>query len=120
MAAAPFDGSRALEVNKVKYRMMSAVALLALTACGQDEASQVVAEAQPLVSGIDTGAMDKSVRPGDDFFMFMNGAWIEETEIPADKASYGGFTVLRDESTENVKAIIEESATGDFAKGSDE
>ena len=104
----------------MKYRMMSAVALLALTACGQDEASQVVAEAQPLVSGIDTEAMDKSVRPGDDFFMFMNGAWIEETEIPADKASYGGFTVLRDESTKNVKAIIEESATGDFAKGSDE
>ena len=104
----------------MKYRMMSAVALLALTACGQDRASQVVAEAQPLVSGIDTEAMDKSVRPGDDFFTFMNGAWIEATEIPADKSSYGGFTVLRDESTENVKAIIDESATGDFAKGSDE
>ncbi|MCZ6770710.1 MAG: peptidase M13, partial [Proteobacteria bacterium] len=104
----------------MKYRMMSAVAFLALTACGQEDASQVVAEAQPLVSGIDTEAMDKSVRPGDDFFMFMNGAWIEETEIPADKSSYGGFTVLRDESTENVKAIIDESATGDFAKGSDE
>ena len=104
----------------MKYRMMSAVALLALTACGQDEASQVVAEAQPLVSGIDTEAMDKSVRPGDDFFMFMNGVWIEETEIPADKSYYGGFIVLRDDSIEDVKAIIEESATGDFAKGTDE
>ena len=100
--------------------MMSAVALLALTACGQDEASQVVAEAQPLVSGIDTEAMDKSVRPGDDFFMFMNGAWIEETEIPADKASYGIGYILHEESQEQVKTIIEEAAAGDFATGSDE
>ncbi len=107
----------------MKHYVIAAVTLAALTACGQQESTEaVVEEAAPveLISGIDIDAMDKSVRPGDDFFMFMNGAWIEETEIPADKATYGGFTVLRDESTENVKAIIDESATGDFAKGSDE
>ena len=99
------------------------MALTALTACGQQENTEAVvdeAAGAELVSGIDIDAMDKNVRPGDDFFMFMNGVWIEETEIPADKSSYGGFTVLRDDSTANVKAIIEESATGDFAKGSDE
>jgi putative endopeptidase len=107
----------------VKYRMISAAALVALAACGQQQSEQAAATdeapAAP-VSGISTEYMDKSVRPGDDFFMFMNGAWIAETEIPADKASYGGFGILRDESTENVKAIIDESATGDFAKGTDE
>ena len=60
-AVAPLAGRHAIEVNKVKYRMMSAIALLALTACGQDEAGQVVAEARPLVSGIDTEAMDNLV-----------------------------------------------------------
>jgi putative endopeptidase len=108
---------------QVKHYLIAAAVLTALAACGQQENNEAVVEAAApveLVSGIDIDAMDKSVRPGDDFFMFMNGAWIEETEIPADKSSYGGFTVLRDESTENVKAIIEESATGDFAKGSDE
>ena len=40
--------------------------------------------------------------------------------MPADKARYGLFDMLRDESQEAVKAIIEKSATGDFAKGTDE
>ncbi|MBT8099960.1 MAG: peptidase M13 [Gammaproteobacteria bacterium] len=64
--------------------------------------------------------MDKSVHPGNDFFNYMNGAWLDKTEIPADKASYGGFGILADEAQEDVKVIIEESASGDFAMGSDE
>ena len=73
-----------------------------------------------LTSGIALENMDTNVRPGDDFFSYVNGKWIAETEIPADKASYGGFAILADEAQEDVKAIIERSATGDFAKGTDE
>jgi len=104
--------------------MIGAVTLVALAGCGEQQSGgsaavedDVLAE---LVSGISTEHMDKSIRPGDDFFMYMNGTWVDETEIPADKASYGGFGILRDEATENVKGIIEESASGDFAKGTDE
>ena len=101
--------------------IISAAALLTLVACGQQTEDQAVVEPpKALVSGIDTAGMDQSVRPGEDFFSYMNGTWVAETEIPADKARYGTFDVLRDESQEAVKAIIEESATGDFAKGSDE
>lgn len=105
----------------MKRQILGAVALMALTACGQQQSgtSDTVADAAP-ISGIAIEHMDKSIRPGDDFFSFMNGAWVAETEIPADKATYGGFSVLADESQENVKAIIEESATGDFADGTDE
>jgi len=60
------------------------------------------------------------VKPGDDFFSYVNGVWLQETEIPADRSRYGGFAILRDESQANVKTIVEESASGDFAKGSDE
>ena len=105
-------------VNKV---LSGAAALAILAACGQDQgtvADSTVAAA--LHSGITIEYMDKSIRPGDDFFSYVNGVWVEETEIPKDRASYGGFTILREESQENVKAIIEESATGDFAKGTDE
>jgi putative endopeptidase len=73
-----------------------------------------------LISGIDVSGMDTSVRPGDDFFAYVNGTWVAETEMPADKARYGLFHILSDESQENVKAIIEKSASGDFAKGTDE
>jgi putative endopeptidase len=105
----------------VKYRLLVAATMLALAACGQKDTTTAEADVKDtLISGISTEHMDKSIRPGDDFFMFMNGAWIDQTEIPADKASYGGFGILRDESTENVQVIINEAATGDFAKGSDE
>jgi putative endopeptidase len=41
--------------------------------------------------GIDTAGMDKSVKPGDDFFGYVNGNWAKNTPIPADRSSYGGF-----------------------------
>ena len=64
--------------------------------------------------------MDQSIRPGDDFFSYVNGSWVKATEIPADKGRYGAFDLLRDESQEAVKTIIEESSKGSFAKGTDE
>ncbi len=95
--------------------------MVALAACGQQQAPTTTAEAPAaLKSGIALENMDTSVRPGDDFFSYVNGKWIAETEIPADKATYGGFGILADEAEEDVKAIIEQSASGDFAKGTDE
>jgi putative endopeptidase len=96
----------------MKRTILGARALVLAVACGS--------ETTTLVSGIDTQYMDTGTRPGDDFFRYMNGKWLDETEIPADKSNYGGFIILGDEAQENVKAIIEESATGDFAKGTDE
>lgn len=106
----------------MKKPILGAAALLVLAACSQEQpASQQVADEAPaLKSGINLEAMDTSVRPGDDFFSYVNGTWVEETEIPADKPSYGVGYMLYEEAQENVKAIIETSATGDFAKGTDE
>jgi putative endopeptidase len=100
---------------------MAAAAMVALAGCGQQQAPTAAkATSETLKSGITTEHMDTSVRPGDDFFSYVNGKWIAETEIPADKASYGGFGILADEAQEDVKAIIEQSASGSFAAGSDE
>ena len=105
----------------VKKTIIGAAALFALAACEQQSTTDTGgAEARALVSGIDISDIDDSVRPGDDFFAYVNGKWVEEFEIPADKSNYGTFTKLHDESREDVRAIIEMSATGDFAKGSDE
>ena len=109
----------------MKKLLISATALLVVAACGQEAKEPAVEEPKAeepkaLVSGIDLTGMDTSVRPGDDFFEYVNGAWVNATEMPADKSRYGLFDMLRDESQENVKAIIEKSATGDFAKGTDE
>lgn len=96
--------------------MIGAAALLFLAACGQPAAEAPKAR----VSGIDVAGMDLSVRPGDDFFAYVNGKWAAETQMPADRSRYGTFDILRDESQEKVKAIVEASASGDFAKGTDE
>ena len=101
--------------------IIGAVALTALAACGQQQQpTQAVEDAQQLRSGIVVENMDTNVRPGDDFFSYVNGKWVADTEIPADKSSYSVFSSLNDEAQERVKQIIEESASGDFAKGTDE
>lgn len=60
--------------------------------------------------GVDLTAMDTAVAPGDDFYRYVNGKWMDRTEIPADKASWGGFGILRDLSDQRTRAVIEEAA----------
>ena len=71
-------------------------------------------------SGLLLENMDKAVKPGDNFQMYVNGKWIKETEIPSDKSSYGIFAVLNDKAQEDVKKIIEFSASSENKDGSDE
>src|SRR5262249_39051346 len=61
-------------------------------------------------SGIDFSSFDRTVRPQDDLFKYVNGRWLLATEIPKDKSNYGSFTALADAARENVRAIIEQSA----------
>ena len=70
------------------------------------------------ISGIDMTAVDKSVRPQDDFFQYVNGTWLKNTEIPADKSRFGMFNLLDDQTQEQLKAIIFEAAEKKAAAGS--
>jgi putative endopeptidase len=69
-------------------------------------------------SGLDLRWVDRTVRPQDDLFTFVNGAWLRDHEIPADRAQDGAFRDLRDRAEEDVRAIVEEAATqpGDDAR----
>jgi putative endopeptidase len=69
--------------------------------------------------GIDTTNFDRSVRPQDDFFRFVNGGWLKRAEIPADASSTGAFVQLRDNSRDALHTILEESANGSAAAGTD-
>ena len=53
-------------------------------------------QSKPLVSGIDVNNMDTSVRPGDDFFRYVNGQWLDANPIPDDRSAFDAFAVLRD------------------------
>ncbi|WP_308116779.1 M13-type metalloendopeptidase [Nocardioides sp. TRM66260-LWL] len=54
--------------------------------------------------------MDLDTRPQDDLFGHVNGRWLEETEIPSDRSSWGPFVQLADRAEEQVRAIIEDLA----------
>ncbi len=58
-------------------------------------------------SGIDRHGMDPTVRPQDDLYLSMNGEWVRDTAIPADKSRWGTFLELRDRSDAQVRAVIE-------------
>ena len=121
-------------------RLIAAMAFaMLLAACGQETsppqsaettapaaetAPAEAAEPQPVTavqhSGIIEEYMNTEVRPGDDFNAFVNGSWIETAEIPADRASNSVALEVHEQAVENVRVIIEESAEGDFGKGTDE
>jgi putative endopeptidase len=69
--------------------------------------------------GFDTTAMDRSVKPGDDFFLYANGNWVKQTKIPADRASVTMFSVGKDQINSKAKVLIDEAAANRQApKGS--
>ncbi len=60
--------------------------------------------------GFDTTGMDRSIKPGDDWFGYANGTWARTTAIPADRPAYGMFYVLDDLSKTRTRAILEGDA----------
>ena len=87
-------------------RYLLSTLTLSLIAAFAGAAEPVAAPAASL-SGIDSQHIDTTVRIQDDFFSHINGKWIKNTEIPADKSSWGSFGKLADDTQPQVRAIIE-------------
>ena len=68
--------------------------------------------------GFDLTTMDKAAKPGDDFFRYANGIWLDTFEIPADRSRYGAFDQLAEAAEKDVHAIIDELAASNPAPGS--
>ncbi len=69
--------------------------------------------------GLDLAGMDKTVKPGDDFFSFVNGGWVKSTEIPADRSNYGVFAQLREMADKRTSDLIQGAASGQAAAGTE-
>ncbi|HUJ48488.1 MAG TPA: M13 family metallopeptidase [Rhizomicrobium sp.] len=84
---------------------LTCVALAATAAAGQQQSA---APAKPAFGtwGVDLTAMDKSVRPGDDFFTYVNGNWLKSAVIPPDRSSTGSFQDLQILSENRMKEIV--------------
>lgn len=95
--------------NKIKYGFVVA-SLFAL--------NQI--NAQQKSSGINLDLMDKSVKPGDDFFRYVNGSWFDKTEIPADRTRWGSFDELRQNTDKDALAILKDAASKKLDPKSDQ
>lgn len=69
--------------------------------------------------GLNLDFMDKSVRPQDNFYNYVNGGWMQTAKIPADKASWGSFNELREKTDEASLSILNDLLTKTFPVGSE-
>jgi putative endopeptidase len=95
-------------------RLLTAGAVLSVFAVSAQQASA------PETHGITVANIDRSVKPGDDFYRFANGDWINRTEIPPDRAIIDVFTKLADMSNKRTNDLIEELAKSNAPTGSGE
>lgn len=99
--------------NIKKVLFVSAIATIGIVACKTDKPKEKVA-------GIVIENMDKAVKPTDDFFRYVNGSWLDKTEIPDDQTSWGGFNQLRKKTDADVLLILNDAIKKrDFPKVKD-
>ena len=72
-----------------------------LTITAQEKAKETI--------GINLNHMDKTVKPSDNFFQYVNGTWLDNTEIPADRTRWGSFDELREKTDKDMMEILKEA-----------
>lgn len=75
---------------------------------------------EAIKSGIDLSHVDPQARPQDDLFGHVNGRWLTDYEIPADRATDGAFRLLHDRAEEQIRDLITQAAASGAPKGTDE
>jgi putative endopeptidase len=96
--------------NGLKYGLLCILTLLLANAASPDSTSQDG-------HGIRAADMDRSVKPGDDFYQYANGGWMKRTEIPPDRATVSAFNTLNDLANKRTAGLIEQAAKSDAPAG---
>jgi hypothetical protein len=112
-------------INVRSYRMQRfvpvvlrrlTIALVALFA----PAVPLAAQRAPVIPGLDASAMDTTVRAGDDFYRYADGAWERRTQIPPEASSFSAFSIAAKQADANVMEIVHRAAAANAAQGTDE
>jgi predicted metalloendopeptidase len=104
-------------MNRLRLSRPTLLAAFALTAPLLP--GQLAAQQAHSSTVLDVAGMDRAVKPGDDFFEYANGTWLKQTEIPADRSTYGASAILIELTDRRVADLIQESAKADAPAGSD-
>ena len=104
-------------IRKILITSASAIGLaVSAPAMAQDEASEL-----PTMDfgdwGVGLSGIDRSVDPGDDFNGYVNGLWVAQNEIPADRQRFGAFDILGEKSTSDTQTLIRDLVASNPAPG---
>jgi putative endopeptidase len=83
---------------------------LTIVAFGSSENSMGNTNTSVCENTFDPGSMNLSVKPGDDFYEYVNGGWIKSHPVPADKYRYGETEIVEDRTYDRIKGIVESAA----------
>jgi predicted metalloendopeptidase len=100
----------------MKKILFALIGLFIFQACQETENPTM----EEKIPGLDLSAMDTTVSPKEDFFKFINGTWLEKTEIPEDRGRWGSFDELRKNTSNSVLQLLENAGDMDYDKTSDQ
>lgn len=116
-------------MKKISISLLAFSGLVFLNSCHTKNQAQTTVNHREITSepiskevsekGLNLEYMDTSVRPQDDFFSFVNGNWYKTAEIPSDKASWGSFNKLREDTDSNSLLILNKILNENFAPNSE-
>jgi putative endopeptidase len=104
---------------RILITLLSAAAFLGGPAACKGPSDNTTDATPDATIGIDVAAMDTSVRPGDDFYDYANGHWMQTTDIPADRASTGSFLIAFEEVERRNTDLVAEIVNATHEPGTD-
>ncbi len=100
----------------MKHQLIYALAFGAIFAsCKQTKMNK---DQSQVLQSIDLSALDTTIQPADDFFLFANGAWIAKTEIPASESRWGSFNELEQTNNQKLITLLKDAVAKPGALGS--
>ena len=106
--------------ERIATRLREAIAIAAVAGVGIAAGMRRAdAAGTAAARGIDHEGMDRSVRPGDDFYRYANGGWMKTTQIPPDRPAFGVFAVLDEEIQKRTADLIRGAGGANVPAGSD-
>ena len=113
-------------MKNINIGILAFAGIIALNSCASKTATEPEPAKPPMETikaisenGLDFTAFDKSVRPQDNFYDFVNGTWMKTAKIPSDKSTWGSFNKLAEDTDNNSMTILHSLLNDQFAPGSE-
>ena len=102
-------------MNRPVLLLFASAIALSVTACQQSGTDTRAEAVQGTALGIVPASMDRSVKPGDDFFGYANGNWVKNTQIPEDRSNIGGFYIAVQTREKQTRELLDGLLTSNAA-----